>query len=72
MEGTLPRPSTESWIKDLLSMVFCHPAYLTYMQSTSCKMQGCMKHNLKSKLREEISIISDMQMTPRLWQKAKN
>ena len=38
----------------------CHPAYLTYMQSTSCKMLGLMKHKLKSRLSGEISIISDI------------
>ena len=50
--------------------VYCHPAYLTYMQSTSCEMPG--KHKLESRLPGEISITSDMQMTPPLWQKAKN
>ena len=49
--------------------VYCHPAYLTYMQNTSCKMLGWMK--LESRLLGEISITSDMQMTPPLWQKAK-
>ena len=42
---------------------FCHPAYLTYMQSTLCEMLGWMKHNLESRLLGEISITSDMQMT---------
>ena len=44
------------------------PAYLTYVQSTSCKMAGWMKHKLESRLLGEISITSDMQMTPPLWQ----
>ena len=48
-----------------------HPAYLTYMQSTSCEMLGWMKHKLESRLLGEISITSDMQMTPLLWQKVK-
>ena len=48
----------------------CHPAYLTYMQSTSCEILGWMKHKLESRLPGEISITSDMQMTPPLWQKA--
>ena len=52
--------------------VYCHSAYLMYKQSTSYKMSGWMKHKLESKLLEEISIISDMQMTPPLWQKVKN
>ena len=42
------------------------------LSSTSCEMPGWMKHNLKSRLLGEISIISDMQMTPSLWQKLKN
>ena len=49
--------------------VYCHPAYLTYMQSTSCEMLGWMKLKLKSRLPGEISITSDTQMTPSLWQK---
>ena len=49
----------------------CHPVYLTYMQSTSCKMLGWMKHKLESRLLGEISITSDIQMTPSLWQKVK-
>ena len=58
--------------KEYVKAVYCHPTYLTYMQSTSCKMLGWMKHKLESRLLEEISITSDMQMTPLLWQKAKN
>ena len=44
--------------------VYCHPAYLTYIQSTSREMLGWKKQKLESRLPEEISIISDMQMTP--------
>ena len=51
--------------------VHCHPAYLTYMQSTSWDMLDWMKHKLEYRLLGEISITSDMQMTPHLWQKAK-
>ena len=57
--------------KEYIKAVYCHPAYLTYMQSTSCKLSGWMKHKLESGLLGEISITSDMQMTPPLWQKAK-
>ena len=57
--------------KEYVKAVYCHPAYLSYMQSTSCEMPGWMKHKLGSRLPEEISITSDMQMTPPLWQKAK-
>ena len=58
--------------KEYLEAVYCHPAYLTYMQSTSWEMLGWMKHRLESRLLGEIPITSDMQMTPPLWQKAKN
>ena len=50
--------------KEYVKAVYCHPAYLTYMQSTSCKMPGWMKHKLESRLLGEISITSDMQMIP--------
>ena len=58
--------------KEYVKTVYCHPAYLTYMQSTSYEMLGWMKHKLESKLLGEISKTSDMQMTPPLWQKGKN
>ena len=57
--------------KEYSKAVYCHPAYLTYIQSTSCKMQSWMKHKLESKFLGDISTTSDMQMTPPLWQKAK-
>ena len=57
--------------KEYVKAVYCHPAYLTYMQSTSCEMPGWMKHKLESRLPGEISITSDMQMTPPLQQKTK-
>ena len=57
--------------KEYVKAICCHPAYLTYMQSTSCEMPGWIKHTLESRLLGEISITSDMQMTPHLWQKAK-
>ena len=58
-------------VKENVKAVYCHSAYITYMQSTSCEMPGWMKHNLEARLPGEISISSDMQMTPHLWQKAK-
>ena len=58
--------------KEYIKAVYCHPAYLTYMQSTSWEMLGWKKHKLESRLPGEISITSDMQMTPTLWQKVKN
>ena len=57
--------------KEYNRAVYCHPAYLTFMQSTSCKIPGWMKHNLDSEFPEETSITSDVQMTPPLWQKVK-
>ena len=58
--------------KEYVRAIYCYLAYLTYMQRTSCEMPGWMKHRLESRLPGEISITSDMQMTPPLWQKAKN
>ena len=57
--------------KEYVKAVYCHPAYLTYMQSTSWEMPGWMKHKLESGLPGEISITSDMQMTPPLMKKLK-
>ena len=57
--------------KEHIKAVYCHSAYLTYMQSTSWEVLGWMKHRPESRLPGEISISSDMQMTPPLWQKAK-
>ena len=56
---------------EYIKAVQCHPTYLTYIQSPSCEMLGWMKHKLESRLLEEISITSDRQMTPSLWQKSK-
>ena len=53
--------------KENVKAVNCHPAYLTYMQSTSCEILGWIKHKLESGLPGEISITSNMQMTPLLW-----
>ena len=57
--------------KKYVKAVYCHPVYLTYMQSISLEMLGWMKHKLESRFQGEISITPDMQMTPHLWQKAK-
>ena len=50
--------------KKYVKAVYCHPVYLNSMQRTSCKMPGWMKHKLESRLPGEITITSDMQMTP--------
>ena len=57
--------------KEYVKAVYCHLAYLTYMQSTSREMPGWMKYKLESRLPGEISITSDMQMIPPLWKKVK-
>ena len=64
-------PDMDQWTgsklgKEYIKDVYCHPAYLTYMQSASCEILGWMKHKLESRLLGEISITSDMQMTPLL------
>ena len=56
---------------EYVKAVYCHPADLTDMQSTSCDMSNSMKHKLESRLQGEISITSDTWMTPPLWQKLK-
>ena len=57
--------------KEYIRAVYFHLAYLASMQSTSCEMLGWMKHELESRLVGEISITSDMQMTPPSWQNMK-
>jgi len=57
--------------KESIKAVYCHPAYLTDMQSTSCEMLGWMKHKLESKFPGKISTTSDIQMKPLYWQKVK-
>ena len=57
--------------KEYVKAVYCHPAYLTYIQSISYEVPGWMKHKLESRLLGEISIISDTQLSLPLWQKAK-
>ena len=58
--------------KEYIKAAYCQPACLTYIQSTSCEMPGWIKQKLESRLPGEVSITSDMQMTPPLRQKAKN
>ena len=62
-------PDMEQWTgsnlgKEYVKVAYCHPAYLTYMQSTSCEILGWMNHKLESRLSGEISTTSDMQMIP--------
>ena len=68
------RHGTTDWFKlgkEYNKAVYCHPAYLTCMQSTSCEMIDWVNQKLESRLPGEISTTSDMQMTPPLWQKVK-
>ena len=55
--------------KEYVKVIYCHPVYLNSVQNTSLEILGWMKHKLESKLPEEISITSNMQMTLPLWQK---
>ena len=71
IEPNMEPPTGSKLGKEFIKAVYCHPAYLTYMQSTSSEMPGLMKHKLESRFPGEISITSDMQMTPPLWQKVK-
>ena len=57
--------------KEYFKAVYCYLAYSTYIQSTACEMLGWMKLKLESRLPGEISVTSDMQMTPPLRQKVK-
>ena len=62
--------------KEYVKAIYCHPAYLTYMQSTSWETLGWRKHKLESRLPGEIPITSDMEMTPPStplwkWEKTK-
>ena len=71
LEPDMEQQSGSKLGKEYIKAVHCHPAYLTYMQSTSCEMQGWMKHKVGLRFPGEISITSDRQMTPPLWQKVK-
>ena len=67
---------TEQWTgsklgKEYVKAVYCHPANLTSMQSTSCEISGWMNRKLESRLPGETATTSDMQMIPLQWQKAK-
>ena len=57
--------------KEYVKAVYCHPAYLTYVKSTSWEILDWMKHKLESRLSGETSITSDMQMTPPLREKSE-
>ena len=71
LELDMEQQTGSKYEKEYVKTVYCHPAYLTYTQSTSWETLGWSKHKLESRLPGEISITSDIQMTPPLWQKVK-
>ena len=71
LELNMDEQTTYKSGKEYIKVVYCHPAYLTYMQSTSCEMLGWMKYKLESRLLGEMSVTSYMQMMPPLWQEVK-
>ena len=64
LESDLEKWTGSKLGKEHDKFVYCHPTYITYMQSTSCEMLGWMKHKLESRLLGEISMTTDMQITP--------
>ena len=71
LEPDMEQQTGSKYEKEYVKAVYCHPTYLTYVQSTSREILSWMKHKLESRLPGEMSITSDMQMTPPLWQKVK-
>ena len=72
LERDIEKQTVSKSGKEYVKAVYYHPAYLIYMQMTSCEMPGWMKHKLESRLLDKISITSDMQMTPPYGRKQKN
>ena len=70
LELDMEQQTGSKYGKEYVKAVYCHPAYLTYMQSISHEMPDLMKHKLESRFPGEMSVVSDTQMTPPLWQKA--
>ena len=66
LESDMEQQTGSKLGKEYVKSVYCHPAYLAYMQSTSCDVPGWMKHKLELRLLEEISITSHKQVTPPL------
>ena len=64
LELYMEQPTNSKLRKEYDKAVYCHPVYLTYMQSTSCEMLGWMSYRLESRLLGKISTTSDMQMIP--------
>ena len=64
LEPDMKQQTSSKLGKVYVKAVYCHPAYLNSMQSTSCEMLGWMNHKVESRLPDEISTTSDMQITP--------
>ena len=64
LESDVKQQTGSKLRKEYIKAIYCHLAYLTYMQSASCEMPGWVKHKLESRLLGEISITSDMHLTP--------
>ena len=71
LELDMEQQTGSKYEKEYIKAVYCHPAYLIYMQNTSCEILGWMKHKLDLRILGENSVTSDMQMTLPLWQKTK-
>ena len=71
LEQDMEKWTRSKWRKEYIKAVYGHSAYLTYMQSISCKMLSWMKHKLESRLLVKTPTTSDTQMTPPLWQTVK-
>ena len=71
LELDMKQQTGSKLVKKYVKAVYCRPAYLTYMQSKSCKRPDWMKHKLESRLPGEISITSDTQMTPHFGRKRR-
>ena len=70
LEPDMEQQTGSNLEKEYVKAIYCHPAYLPYMQNSSCEMPDWMKHKLESRLPGEMLITSDMQISP-LWEKAK-
>ena len=71
LEPDMEQQTSSKLGKEFNKVVYCHTVYLTFMQSTSCKVLGWINHKLESRLPGEISTISDMQTIPLEWKKMK-
>ena len=72
LESDMEQQTGSKLGKESVKAVYCHPAYITYMQNISCDMLGWMKHKLESRLLREISIISDTTLMAESKEKIKS